>query len=72
MDWNMPPHRPKGGKDFGELEQLLEQLRNRLGFRFPAGKPVWIVVLVVLALVSWCEFLLQRGSRANSYRPTIW
>lgn len=50
MDWNMPPHRPKSGKDLGELEQLLEQLKNRLGFRFPAGKSVWIVVLVVLLL----------------------
>jgi modulator of FtsH protease HflK len=50
MDWNMPPHRPKGGKDFGELEQFLEQLRNRLGFRFPAGNSARIIALVVLLL----------------------
>ena len=51
MDWNMPPHRPKGDKGFGELEQLLEQLRNRLGFRLPAGNWTWIVALAVLLLV---------------------
>jgi len=51
MDWNMPPHRPKGDKGFGELEQLLEQLRNRLGFRLPTGNWTWIVVVGVLLLV---------------------
>jgi modulator of FtsH protease HflK len=50
MDWNMPPHRPKGDKGFGELEQLLEQLRNRLGFRLPGGNWGWIIVVGVLLL----------------------
>ncbi|HAA05337.1 MAG TPA: FtsH protease activity modulator HflK [Syntrophobacteraceae bacterium] len=51
MDWNMPPHRPKGGKDFGELEQLVEQIRNRLGFRLPTGNWFGFVALIVLLLV---------------------
>jgi len=34
MDWNMPPHRPKGPKEFQEFEQFLRQLKSRLGFGF--------------------------------------
>jgi membrane protease subunit HflK len=50
MDWNMPPHRPKGPRDFGELEQFVEQLKSRLGSHFSSRNPVAIVVLVVLVL----------------------
>jgi membrane protease subunit HflK len=50
MDWNMPPHRPKGPGQFSELEQIVEQIKSRLGFRFSSKNPISIVILVVLVL----------------------